>query len=104
MTLRLRNLPLGDRYRRAAMHYRRGMYSLARQELESVLDSASELASEEEAEIRWQLANCCAALGQSDEADRIVDAATELEGLSETTLSRLEAVRGFSALSRGDYA
>jgi transcriptional regulator with PAS, ATPase and Fis domain len=102
MTYRLQNLPLGDRERRAAMHFRRGMYALARQELEGLLHRPDD-PPERQAEVRWRLANCCAALGLTEEADRIVAEAVALPGLTERTLGRLESVRGFSAFSRGEY-
>jgi len=104
MTYRLERLPLGDRTQRAAIHFRRGMYALARQEYEAVLDGPGPLAPPEEAEIRWRLATCLALLGHTEEADRVADRATGLPGLPERMKGRLHAVRGLSAFSRGDYA
>ena len=104
MTYRLHDLPLGDRYHRAEMHFSRGMYALAREEFSALLSEPYERPVEDEAEIRWRLANCCAALGQTEKADETVSEALLLPGLSERSRARLEAVRGFSAYSRGDYA
>jgi DNA-binding NtrC family response regulator/tetratricopeptide (TPR) repeat protein len=103
MTYGIRTLPQRDRYRRAAMHFRRGMYALARQELQALLDSDAPRTVDEEAEIRWRLAKCCAALGLTEEADRVVEPAMERPDLSDSMRGRLEGVLGFSALSRGDY-
>ncbi|MGQ0720519.1 MAG: sigma 54-interacting transcriptional regulator [Candidatus Eiseniibacteriota bacterium] len=103
MTYRLQSPSLGDRYRRASMHFRRGMYALARQELEGLLATGALQEPDEEAEVRWRLASCCAALGFTDEADRIVDEISERPNLSPRMVSRLESVRGYSAYSRGDY-
>ena len=103
MTPRLQDLSLRDRNRRAVMHYSRGMYSLARDELQTILGSARDRKPEQEGELRCRLATCCAALGYTEEADRTVEEALRIPGLPVHFGERLQAVRGFSALSRGDY-
>ncbi|MFN8177659.1 MAG: sigma 54-interacting transcriptional regulator [bacterium] len=103
MISRLQELPIGDRYRRAELHFGRGMLALAREDLESLLAEGVELPAELEAELRWRLATCCVGLGKADEADAVVDRGLALPGLEERTLARLESVRGYAALSRGNY-
>ena len=104
MNSRLHELPIGDRYRRAEINFGRGMLTLAREDFESLLAAESDLPVELEAELRWRLATCCVGLGRADEGDAAIDAALALPGLSERTITRLESVRGYAALSRGEYA
>jgi DNA-binding NtrC family response regulator len=104
MKQRLRELNLGDRHRRAELHFNRGMFAPARDEYVALIERASGLTDESSAELRWRLGICLAALGQSEEAERVVDEALALPEVPERFRERLKALRGFSALSRGDYA
>lgn len=103
MISRLQELPIGDRYRRAEIHFGRGMLTLAREDFESLLEAGIELPAELEAEVRWRLATCCVGLGKADDADAVVERGLALAGLQERTIVRLESVRGYAALSRGNY-
>ncbi len=104
MIPRLHELPIGDRYRRAEIHFGRGMLALAKEDLESLLVPGIDLPPALEAELRWRLATCCVGLGRADEGDAAVDAALALPGLDDRAVARLESVRGYAALVRGDYA
>ncbi|GJM43900.1 MAG: hypothetical protein DHS20C21_07420 [Gemmatimonadota bacterium] len=103
MKPRLHDLPVGDQYRRAEMHFSRGMLSLASEEFEGLLSSGAELPVEIEAEVRWRLATCCVGTGRMDDADLSLDVALELPGISDRTVARLESVRGYASLGRGQY-
>ena len=103
MPHRLSDLTVRDRLRRAEMHYSRGMYSLAREEYASLLDGTFLLEATAEAELRWRLAVCCVVLGRNEEAITALDIARELSGLPAIYAARFDAVRGFAALSRGNY-
>jgi DNA-binding NtrC family response regulator/Tfp pilus assembly protein PilF len=104
MISRLRDLPVSDRYNRAELHFHRGMYALARQEFDTLLAAGDDEPVPWKAEVSWHLAVCCAALGKCDDADDAVERALEIPGISRTYVARLQAVQGFSALSRGEYA
>jgi len=103
MISRLQELPIGDRYRRAEIHFGRGMLSLARDDFESLLATGHGLPADLEAELRWRLAVCHVGLGRADDADAVLDAGFERPGLDDRALARFESVRGYAALSRGDY-
>ena len=101
---RLYDLPVGDQYRRAEMHFSRGMPSLARDEFERLLNADIELPRELEAEVRWRMATCCVDIGRCDEADTVLDIALALPELSPRTIARLHSVRGYAQLAVGRYA
>jgi DNA-binding NtrC family response regulator len=103
MTSRVVNLPLGDRHRRAEMHFSRGMYASAREEFQALLGEDAHPPAIE-AELRWRLGSACAALGLTEEADDVVTKGMALPDLTPMWAARLESVRGFSALTRGDYS
>ena len=72
MKSRLQDLPVGDRYRRAEMHFSRGMLSLACEEFEALLSSSAELPVEIAAEVRWRMATCLVGSGRMDDAEECV--------------------------------
>ena len=79
MMLRLQDLPLDERHRRAEVLFSRGMYSLAREKYEALRDELVDRGPEVEFAIRWRLAVCCAALGATEEADRTIGEALMIE-------------------------
>ncbi|MBZ0270146.1 sigma 54-interacting transcriptional regulator [bacterium] len=103
MNPRLQDLPVGDQYRRAEMHFSRGMLTLACEEFAALLTSPSELPVELAAEVRWRMATCLVGTGRLDEAEQCVDTGLELAGISERSAARLASVRGYAALARGEY-
>lgn len=104
MKSRLQDLPVGDQYRRAEMHFSRGMFASACETFESLLSSGAELPAEIGAEIRWRLATCQVGTGRLDEAESVLDDALQRPGLSERIVARLVSVRGYAHLARGRYA
>ena len=92
MIPRLHELPIGDRYRRAEIHFGRGMLALAKEDLESLLVPGIDLPPALEAELRWRLATCCVGLGRADEGDAAIDAALALPGLDDRAVARLESL------------
>lgn len=103
MPKRLTELSVRDILKRAEMHYSRGMYSLARDDYAAVLAEGHSLEVPQQAELRWRLAMCCVVLGRNDEADAVLELAGALPQLPAIYAPRFAAVRGFAALSRGDY-
>lgn len=101
MNPRLHELPVGDQYRRAEMHFSRGMLTLAREEFDALLSADVVLPGEIEAEVRWRMATCCVGIGRTEEADVVLDRALEIPDLSDRTIARLESVRGYASIARG---
>jgi DNA-binding NtrC family response regulator/tetratricopeptide (TPR) repeat protein len=104
MIRRLDEHPLQERLRHAEIHFTRGMYALARDELEKLVEEPSQVDADLLGKLWWRLAYSRIALGEADEGKRDVDRALTLPELTVTQAWRLKSVRAFAALSRGEYA
>ncbi len=104
MTNRVEAKAPHDGFRQAELHLTRGMYSPARDAYASLIASDSGLPAEEMGYLAWRLAYCHAMLGATEEADRRIDEALRLEGLTEAARWRLKSVRACASHLRGDYA
>jgi len=103
MIRRLDEHPLPERLRYAEIHFTRGMYALARDELETLVREPDLVDADLLGKLWWRLAYCHVALGVTEEAERSVDRALALPELSEAQTWQLKSLRAFASLSRGEY-
>lgn len=92
-----------EKFRQAELHLSRGMYATARTSYEDLLEQSPRLDAEEAGALSWRLAYCLVMLGKLDEADRRIDEALRIPGISERIRARLHAVRSCASQARGDY-